>query len=186
MKHIISRLALAAIILTGVAANAAEATKKSNTPTSTINPTIRPYIGLDLGYSYTKNTGPYSSVHRISTMPNAGLRIGDYFGVEAGYLSFIPQPRKSQYDPVKAHAGALYLDGRAYAPITKSLEAIASVGVGKYTTSTNKPILRLGGGLQYNINKNLGVRSMLHYNINTKPITKHNVWMPTIGVNYTF
>lgn len=228
MKTTISLLA----ILTAMGASAAMAA--DNSPPFG-NTTFRPYVGVEYNYigASIKNQAfdldantvndfsgkPYAdSYHAI--VPNIGVRIGNHFGLEAGYMRSTEEDKSlSGTDFLAGTTGKTetwidgwHVDANGYVPLADKLEAIGSVGVGRYKAHTelsgtivagglnlgggsakddiSDTALRLGAGLQYSFDKNLSLRGMVRYidvQFEDSGIkTADGAWTGALGVSYTF
>lgn len=159
-----------------------------------------------------------ASYHAV--VPNIGVRIGNHFGLEAGYLRSSEESQNlTGTDFLAGTSGktetwidGFHLDANGYIPVANKLEAIGSVGVGRYKAHTelsgtivagglnlgsgsakddiSDTALRLGAGLQYSFDNNLSVRGMVRYidvqfeDAGVK--TADGAWSGALGINYTF
>lgn len=229
MKTTISLLA----ILTAMGATSAAMAADSSSPFG--DTTFRPYVGVEynfIGASIKNQTfdldantvndfsgKPYAdSYHGI--VPNIGVRIGNHFGLEAGYLRTTEEDKSlSGLDFLAGTSGKTetwidgwHVDANGYVPLADKLEAIGSVGVGRYKAHTelsgtivagglnlgggsakddiSDTALRLGAGLQYSFDKNLSLRGMVRYidvQFEDSGIkTADGAWTGALGVSYTF
>jgi len=173
---------------------------------NTNNNTVRPYVGFDYGYSHKENTTMYQgNKNNIAAkfsdklhyaMPHIGTRVGKHFGIELGYLRNVSPGKNRSFTMTdgtkfmvrKTRMEGVYVDGNAYLPIANSLEVIGSLGVAAYhdnykvvnarIAKKHYAIMRLGAGLQYNVDKNLSFRAMAR--------THAGGWMSTAGINFAF
>lgn len=196
---------------------------------------VRPYVGLEYNYivtdvnsqAYDLDTNgfndyagePYEdSYHAL--VPNIGVRIGEYFGAELGYLRSTEESKGlSGADFLAGTSGKTEtrltgwnLDLNGYIPVTEQLEAIGSVGVGRYEadydysgniiagglnfggvnlSDTDKDTaLRVGAGLQYNVSENVSLRGMVRYidlEFEDTGVTQMDgAWIGAAGVSYAF
>lgn len=220
MKKSTFAVALSVALFAGVAANAAEdvKSKKVATPSSS-QMSVRPYVGLEYGYMNT-NKSKFVANQYSALTPNVGLRFGQFFALEGGYMrSFNSNktlPSTGAYagskGKSKTYVDGAHIDANFYAPLTREVEAIASVGLGKYnlhtktkgslvkdgkavkdkaTKNKNDVAYRLGLGLQFNVSKNVSLRAMARYvnmHVHDFDARKSNrgTWLGTVGVNYNF
>ncbi|MDF3048060.1 MAG: OmpA-like transrane domain [Candidatus Midichloriaceae bacterium] len=201
MKYLIPAVALAIL---SVSSSAIAATTSANHNAN--NSGLRPYVGFDYGYSHKENITIYQGnknnvIGKFSdklhyAIPHIGIRTGKHFGFELGYFHNMSQGKTRSFTMAdgtkfmvkKTRMEGLYIDGNAYLPITNSLEAIGSLGVAAYhdrykavnayVAKKHHAMLRLGAGLQYNIDKNVSFRAMAR--------THGNGLMSTAGINFSF
>ena len=130
-KKLVGSLLLSATVLSGTAAKAND---------------IKPYVGLDYGFTNADlseiNGSSYSMVysenfHLIS--PNIGVKLGEYFGLEASYSQSAKEKKKfsgtfagtSISDLVtETEVSSFNLDANGYYPLANKFELLASIGVG--------------------------------------------------------
>lgn len=221
MKKNTFAVALSVALFAGVAANAAEdvkASKKVATPQSS-QMSVRPYVGVEYGYMGTNKSKFVANKYSEFT-PKVGARFGQFFGVEAGYMRSLNSNKKlpttgdfaGSKGKTRSYVDGAHVDANFYAPLTREVEAIGSVGLGKYSVHTktkgklvkkgqevkakaiknkNNIAYRLGLGLQYNVSKNVSLQGMVRYvNMRTHDYdvkkSGRGTWLGTVGVNYNF
>ncbi len=172
------------------------------------NMALRPYVGLEYNYigaDVTRYTADFDSnsvndfsgdlfADRYSALvPNVGVRLGKYAGLEVGYLRSTEEDQSLVgTDFLAGTAGKTEtritgwnVDANGYLPLAEKLEAIGSVGFGHYKAKTkvsgtivaggfalgsgsasdddSDTALRLGAGLQYSFTDNISLRGMVRY-----------------------
>jgi OOP family OmpA-OmpF porin len=149
-----------------------------------------PYVGGSVGSSHYK--GPDVGGLSTDRSSTGGKLYGGYgftpnIAVEAGYADL--GKASSAAGDSKTHG--LYVDLVGTVPITQSLSALGRVGAfnGKNTTlgsseSSTKP--KVGAGLQYDFNKQMGVRGEWERYRFKAAGSNTDADLYTVGVNYKF
>lgn len=193
---------------------------------------IRPYVGVEYNYigadvsSYAEDVNgngiadysgkPFADRYH-SLVPNVGVRIGRHFGLEAGYLRTSREEQSltgtdflaGLTGEVETRITGWHVDVNGYLPLADRLEAIGSVGVGRYKAESDLTLmaggaplgagasfddsdtaLRLGAGLQYGLNDHVSLRGMVRYidaTFDSGGFTAADgAWTGALGVSYTF
>lgn len=152
---------------------------------------VHPYIGVE--YNAMKmSKHPTITNHYNGIAPNIGVNVGEYFGVELGYLH-TPKTKKS-FDftyqgtrlqgSTKSKVTAVYADLNGYLPLSKinhqmtdKVSLMGTVGVGRYhstdtlrlnsgyTTGSknNETKFRAGAGLNLRLDKHINLRALVRY-----------------------
>ncbi len=150
-----------------------------------------PYVGGSLGP--TRYKGPDIgglSTDRSSTGGKlyGGYEFNDKFGLEAGYASV--GKAKSAAGDVKGHG--LYVDAVGKLPLGQNFSALGRVGAfnGHAKTSggasDSGTDLKYGLGVQYDLNKQAGIRGEWERYRFKSFGTKADADMYTVGLNYRF
>lgn len=196
---------------------------------------IRPYIGMEYNYisASIKNvstdldanstndfSGKLNADNYHAIVPNIGARIGNHFGLELGYLHTTEESESlTGTDFLAGTTGktdtritGFHIDANGYYPVADKLEAIGSVGVGRYKAKTtltgtivagglalgsgsasddeSDTALRLGAGLQYALTDHVNLRGMVRYvNVEFKDAgdkLADGAWAGAIGISYAF
>ncbi|MDG4546584.1 MAG: outer membrane beta-barrel protein [Rickettsiales bacterium] len=191
-----------------------------SSPAISAENTVRPYFGLEYQRIQadikTIDGFDYGSIYADgynAIAPYAGLRIGDYLGLEAGFTRSITADKQfngtvsgvSVQSNIETQVTGYSLDAMGYMPIDKDkhLELIGEAGVGFYTVDTSGtgviagsiPVtligsedsvaLRLGAGVQLNVTDNWSIRTMVRY-IGLDLQTVDSATAFSIGSSYTF
>ncbi len=226
-----STISLIAILAASISTSAIAA----DTNTSLNGWSIRPYVGLEYNYisanikkqsadfdsngtndfSGKLNTSGYHAV-----VPNIGARIGNHLGFELGYLRSSEESKSlSGTDFLAGTSGTndtritgWHIDANGYLPLADKLEAIGSVGVGRYKAKTtvngtivaggfalangsasddsSDTALRVGAGLQYAVTDHVNLRGMVRYvDVHFKDSgdkLADGAWTGAVGINYAF
>lgn len=159
---------------------------------------IKPYVGFEVtslkADIATINGFDYGQVYEDqynAIAPYFGARIGNHFGLEAGYTQSSSESKAASgvisgitvSSDIETEISALTLDALGYYPINKNLELIGQAGFGFYevdtsgtvTVSSSTPVpiagsddsigYRVGAGFQYNINDKFAVRTLVRHTI---------------------
>lgn len=148
-----------------------------------------------------------------STRPGAGLFVGsrltENLGVEVGASAANHKVKNGnlstglQTSSLKAKNTNLYADVMGILPVSNEVELLASVGVGRLSTKMNGKVngtalaaaqnvslksskagVRVGAGVQYKFDENLGARLMVRHQKGNKLIK--NVTSAGLGLFYQF
>lgn len=151
--------------------------------------------GLSIGGSIGSSHWKGDDVGAASTDRNdtayklyGGYGITPNFGVELGYANV----GKFSSGAGSLKADALYLDGVGTLPLGNGFSALGRVGVfnGKLDSSLagsdRGTSYKVGAGVQYDIDKNLGVRGEWERYRFDALGTKANTDLYSVGVNYKF
>lgn len=159
---------------------------------------FRPYVGVDYAYDkadFKKEAKDLDDGFN-SGIVNAGVKMGDYAGLEAFYqLAGTRKTHFNDYD-VKAKFSAYGVDAYGYLPLgcEKKFDLLASLGIANYDTEIKTPEskdskdrmgYRFGLGAQYSFTDNIAARVMGRYNY--LGMSKlDNFAEVTAGLRYTF
>lgn len=217
MRHIARNTALAAIYLsTTFLVMPAQAQAEDF-----FSEDIRPYIGAeyqfldaDMGTNTetiggTTFTYSYDDVYESSYQaiaPFAGLRFGDYAGVELSYTHSMEESKNVSGTNITSNTTFTLwsLDWMGYLPINedKSFELIGSLGMGiieaeatgtaivnsipvSASASESGAAGRIGLGAQYNLTDTIGIRTMARY-MRTNLDVADSATSYSIGITYRF
>lgn len=159
---------------------------------------MKPYVGLDYAYSHadvkkdTKIKKDYNS-----GVLNAGVRMGEYSGLEAFYQqSGERKVNDGELGKIKSEFYAYGLDAYGYMPMgcEKKVNLLGSIGLANYNMKVKVPGgdrdkqkvgYRFGLGASYDLTENWSARIMGRYSyIGARDIK--NLQEITAGVRYTF
>lgn len=149
------------------------------------------YVGGSLGTS--RYNGPDVGGLSTDSSSNGGKLYGGYgftpnFGVEAGYADL--GKAQSAAGDVRGHG--IFVDAVGTVPLSEGLSALGRVGLfnGKakssFGTSDSGTNYKVGLGLQYDFNKQTGIRGEWERYRFDALGTKANTDLYSIGVNYKF
>jgi len=156
-----------------------------------------PYIGADYVYSNLDVKGKAKHVEKNfnSALLNAGVNIGEHFGLEAFYQ--MGGSRKSHHDGVskKFKFNAYGLDAYGYMPLgcAKKFSLVGTAGMAVYDTQLkyegkhdkSKVGYRVGGGMQYKLTDHVSARVIGRYGyIGAKEL--NHVAEVAAGLRYSF
>ena len=169
---------------------------------------FRPYVGVDYVYSKADYKGDASRLEDDgylednfnSGVINAGIKMGDYYSIEAFYQqSASEEGDYFVYDGMSHKAETQFdaygIDLYGYAPVgCDGLSLLGTVGLANYdlevkelgeTETKSRVGYRAGIGAQYDFNENWSARLVGRYSyINTKDVD--NLMEATAGIRYTF
>lgn len=160
---------------------------------------FRPYVGLDYAYDKADFKKEAKSLDDgfNSGIINAGVRMGDYYGLEAFFQQSGERKTHFTGEDVKAKFNAYGLDAYGYMPLgcEKKFDLLASLGLAAYDTTVKglpegkydkqRMGYRMGIGAQYNFTENMAARVMGRYNY-LGMSQLDNFSEVTAGVRYTF
>lgn len=151
---------------------------------------VRPYVGAELSFNMPKHVKS-----KIGLGANVGVRICDYFGLEAGYNHVLKSKSKSKVvSDISVKVNNMYVDGMGYFAVSPEVDLIGAVGVGRLkvkiynaagSLTGHKTGYRLGAGVQYKFDENLAARFMARHQKAWK-IGLKNMNSVALGVAYTF
>jgi len=164
---------------------------------------IKPYVGLDAGYSHVEYPIPgylasFSENFGIMNF-NVGTKIGKYFGLEVSAQASTTKEDNTNYG-VELSYNSVGIDALGYVPIGNKVEIFASAGVGYYTFDLSKDMydnfsthiqysdtaFRIGGGAQYNFNNHWAMRGMVKYAFINADYIVDSVTEVSVGIRYSF
>jgi opacity protein-like surface antigen len=174
---------------------------------------VRPYIGFDIGRTYTKLTDTddedFFKDKNNSISGVIGLKFNKNFGLEAFYQQSDKAKKEYENFTFKGESSLKYnaygIDLQGYIPITQELDLLASLGLAEYNfkakglwesysrgeflsldTSEDSIGYRFGLGMQYNINQHLALRTMARYVQMDKDEDIKHLTEISLGLRYMF
>lgn len=143
---------------------------------------LKPYIGLDIAYTSADVSidGLNSSVYEndfSSLNFNIGAKLHQNFGLEGYYQKSAKEEGKLatnvyMIDRIETSFDAYGIDVMGYLPVNDKLNAIGSIGLGRYEftlkgfgdkLSESGAGYRFGLGGEYNFNEHFALRAMARY-----------------------
>ena len=174
---------------------------------------LKPYVGLDYVYSNASTNdfvvqdvlvGKDLYENKFNSVNiNVGASVNNYFDIEAFYQNSAKEKGDELYlfdssnfytDKIETSFYAYGIDTIGHLPVKEKFSAIASLGLGMYefemsgfgmTVKKDGIGVRLGAGIQYDINKHFAFRGMArHVFLNMNSVD--NMTEFSFGLKYNF
>ena len=158
---------------------------------------FRPYVGAQYNATHVNAKGAEKDIDMHSYSVFVGTEYNKYFGTEVFYQNSNKWHKMLSDGTNKIDFDAYGLDVYGYLPLGCEgiVSLIGTTGIANYdfdyATSTEKGSdnglgYRLGGGIQYNVTNNIGIRALGRYVWTDKLDGMDHLAEFSLGMKYTF